>query len=320
VSPVYQSGDGGMSTKPMLAEDLVEDKLVFPCGVQPKIDGVRGCNLDGWLTGRSLKAHKNRYTTNYYSGEHYFGLDGELAAEQECHPDLCRITTSAVGTIMGEPYTVWHCFDYITEDTISLPYGERYIALMNKVQSLNNPHIKLVPMFVVNNLQELLAYESMWLDMGYEGLIKRDLNGKFKQGRSTVKEGGLLRLKRFIEEEGEVVGIVEGEINGNEAQTNELGKTFRSSRKENMVPNGMVGTLKVRSLKQVLDRDGSVLIEKDQIVTVSAGSMKHPERIYYMRNPDQLLRKIIKFKFFPKGMKDEPRFPTFKSIKIESDL
>ena len=43
-----------MSFKPQLAEDAVLDKVIFPCLVQPKIDGVRAMNLEGTLTGRSL--------------------------------------------------------------------------------------------------------------------------------------------------------------------------------------------------------------------------------------------------------------------------
>ncbi len=99
--------------KPMLAEDYVESKLKFPLIAQPKIDGVRGLNLEGQLTGRSLKAHKNLYTTAFFSQKPFKGLDGELAAQAETHPDLCRLTTSAVGTIDGEPFTLWHCFDLI---------------------------------------------------------------------------------------------------------------------------------------------------------------------------------------------------------------
>ena len=53
--------------KPLLAVNYDESKLVFPLGVQPKIDGVRGLTTEGHLTGRSLKKHKNKYTTAFYS-------------------------------------------------------------------------------------------------------------------------------------------------------------------------------------------------------------------------------------------------------------
>ena len=81
--------------KPMLATDADLDKLPSaPYIIQPKIDGVRGLNMYGELTGRSLKKHRNKYTTSFYSHSSLIGLDGELAAERETHPDLCRITSS----------------------------------------------------------------------------------------------------------------------------------------------------------------------------------------------------------------------------------
>ena len=96
----------------MLAEDFDESKLIFPLIAQPKIDGVRGLNMLGTLTGRSLKTHKNVYTTKFYSQSCLIGFDGELAANSETHPDLCRITSSALSTIAGEPFTLWWLFDY----------------------------------------------------------------------------------------------------------------------------------------------------------------------------------------------------------------
>ena len=162
--------------KPMLAEDFKEGKLRFPLGAQPKIDGVRGLNMLGSLTGRSLKSHKNKFTLAFYSHSCLVGLDGELAAQHECHPDLCRITSSAVGTISGEPYTLWWLFDYVTVETRKLGYQERYNKLIERVRELYHidndvwQHLRVVPMQVCYNLQELLEYEEKCLTEGYEGV------------------------------------------------------------------------------------------------------------------------------------------------------
>ena len=42
--------------KPQLASNYEEGNIQLPTFAQPKIDGVRGLNLDGNLVGRSLKA------------------------------------------------------------------------------------------------------------------------------------------------------------------------------------------------------------------------------------------------------------------------
>ena len=313
--------------RPMLAEDFEEGKLRFPLGIQPKIDGVRGLNMLGSLTGRSLKSHRNKFTSAFYSHSCLIGLDGELAAQHECHPDLCRITSSAVGTISGEPYTLWWLFDYVTFETKSLPYKVRYERLIERVAAIAQEnvgiwsHLRVVPMVICNNQAELDACEEKWLNEGYEGVIIRDLEGRHKEGRSTVREMGLLRIKRFIESECLVTGITEGNTNENEAQINELGKTFRSSHQENKTPNGMIGHLIGKALQTVKDpSSGKIVINEGDDIIVSPGKMSHDQRKHLFENPHLIVQHVIKYKFFPKGVKDKPRFPTFVSFKIESDI
>lgn len=310
--------------KPMLAEDFVEAKLRFPLLAQPKIDGVRGLHITGAMTGRRLKSYKNLYATRVFSHPRYKGFDGEFAAGSWSDPLLCTKTTSALSTLQGEPDLTWHVFDYLTSNTIVLPYQERYDRLVARLTTMERQDelgpLRLIPSFRCENLEQLLTYEAEWLSLGLEGVIIRDPEGLYKQGRSTVKEGGLLRIKRFIEEDAEVLAVVEGQANGNEARTNELGRTERSSHQENMVPNGLVGTLTCRLLKNIFDPVSKALIlSAGQIITVSAGSMDHKERRYYLENPDEIVLKTIKFRFFPKGIKNKPRFPTYVAMRADSD-
>lgn len=311
--------------KPMLASDFDESKLRFPLIAQPKIDGVRGLNTSGVLTGRSLKQHANTYTTQFYSRPEYTGFDGELAAEHECNPDLCRITTSALSTIDGQPFTLWHVFDLLTPDALSLNYEARYLRLLDHVVSLQRNgyagHLRVVPAELCRNLDDLLTHDTKWLDMGYEGTIIRNPLGMHKQGRSTVREGGLLRIKRFIDAEIRVGEIIEGETNLNEAKTNELGLTERSTHQENMVPNGMLGKMRGYLLADVIDpTTKKVLFQKGETVTVGAGRMPHDKRKHYFEHPDELLGSTVKFQLFPKGIKDKPRFPTYQSHRASSDM
>ena len=299
---------------PMLASDYDEAKLRFPLIAQPKVDGVRGLNLGDGLTGRSLKSHKNIYTTKFYSQKPFIGLDGELAANEETHPDLCRLTTSALGRIQGEPFTLWHLFDIINPNTVALPYEDRLAALQNHVKLMQNMvpelanRVRVIPFVLCKNLDELLHCDTMWLAKGYEGSIIRDPKGFYKEGRSTVREGGLLRIKRFTDGEALVLRVEEGETNNNEATVGLLGQTERSTHQDNMVPNGMVGRLICRDTKT------------GQEITVAPGRMTHEDRTGYFQFPQKLSGQTIKYKFFAKGVKDKPRFPTFQCIKLASDI
>jgi DNA ligase-1 len=298
--------------KPMLASDAVLEKIKYPIFVQPKIDGVRGINLNGVLTGRSLKPHANLFTTEFYSDPIYHGLDGELAAEKETHPSLCRITTSALNTIQGEPYTLWHCFDFVTEQVREQQYSVRYAILQNYVSSLHSRslglNLRVVPSIVVHNEAELLALETRFLEEGYEGVILRDPFGLYKSGRSTVREGGLLRIKVFESAEATVVSLEEGLTNHNPKEINALGQTERSTHKENMSPNGQVGCLICKAGNE------------GELFRVSPGRMTHQEREYFFRNPQEIIGKIITYQHFAKGVKDKPRFPTFQNFRAESDI
>ena len=300
-----------MKIQPMKATDWNEKKLQFPMFIQPKIDGVRGLNLEGRLTGRTLKEHANRHTTRIFSQEILRGFDGELICGNEWDDDLCRKTTSALSTIDGEPNIRWVVFDIAVPN---VPYHERLAELARRVDSLHNSshpigkRIDLIRTDTVRDMASLEEIEAQYLDMGYEGVILRAPESFYKSGRSTVTKGELLRVKRFVEEEAYVVEIIEGEENLNEAKVNALGHTERSTKQENMVPNGMVGAMICRDVKTGKD------------IRVAAGKMTHDMRKLYFEQQHLLIGKTIKYKYFPRGIKDAPRFPTFQSLRMNSDM
>lgn len=311
--------------KPHLACDADFDKLTFPKILMPKIDGVRGLNLFGGLTGRSLKKHKNKFTTNIFSHSAMLGFDGELTAGDLNHPNLCALTTSAVGTINGEPIVHWNVFDYITAQTRSMPYWRRLELITQILRDMDfsdvpfRQRVVAVDNYPVHSMRDLETAEEYFLAAGYEGLILRDPNGIHKDGRCTAKEGAYLRVKRFIDAEIQVTRIEEGRTNNNEATTNALGQTERSTHQDNMVPNGMVGAMYGELLEDVVHR-GKVLFPKGMEIKVAAGKMTHDERMQSWLNPNRLVGKIIKFQTLPIGIKDKPRMGTYQSHRMKSDI
>ena len=307
--------------KPQLAKDAIEDKIQYPCIVQPKIDGVRGLNIGGELRARSLKHHGNHHVREMFSKMEYLGLDGELYAGPDPYAqNLCRSTTSATSSHSGAPDVRWMVFDLYNAETAGMPYKERFRRLGDAVYKAPLSHrnnIGIIPSRLIHNHDELLELENDWVGVGAEGIIVRNPNSLYKQGRST-KEGQLWRIKRFVEALAEVVGIAEGNANGNEATENELGRTARSSHQENMTPNGLVGSFQCRMLEDV-DFQGKRILSIGQEITVSPGEMTHAEREHYFKNQHLIVHKAIKFKFFPHGMKDKPRFPTFVCVPNPND-
>lgn len=310
--------------KPHLACDFDESKAVLPAVVMPKIDGVRGCNLFGNLTGRSLKAFKNKHVTAMFSHSALIGFDGEFAANLETHPDLCRLTTSALNTIEGEPYLLWWLFDYVTTETINLPYLRRLDMLRERVAQVYHEaehlwhHLRVVPHSVAVNLEQVNEFDDLFLSQGYEGTIVRSIKGKHKSGRCTAREAAYLRIKRFVDFEFEATELIEGDHNANPATINALGQTERSTHAVNMIPNGMIGAIKGRLLDDVV-HGGEVLFKKGEPVQVGAGCLTHDQRKYYFEHQDEFFGMIHKAKFFPKGLKDKPRFPNWQTFRVKED-
>jgi DNA ligase-1 len=314
-----------MKIKPQLAEDAQLELLAFPCGVQPKIDGVRALNLDGTLTGRSLDPFKGYGITEYFSKGYFIGFDGEmiLGSAPASQDRLCSATTGAMGRFKGVTEMAdlhWWLFDLVCEDTIRLGYNARYEALGNVVALLNHERVHQVPMEICHNIEQVMAASAKFAEAGYEGTIIRNLRSAYKPGRST-QEGQLWRIKPWADAEVLVTGITEGQMNNNVAKTNTLGRTERSSAKAGMVPNGQVGSVQGTMLADFYDPiTKKLLFAKGLPVTIGSGEMSVEEATAYFKNPKTIVGHIAKFKHMTHGVKDLPRFPTFVSLRLREDM
>lgn len=316
-----------MTVKPQLAEDAILDQVKFPCIVQPKIDGVRALNLNGTLTGRSLKPFEGFGITEYFSRPEFIGLDGEmtLGSKPNCANRLCSLTTGAMGRfkdVTEMPDLHWWVFDLIDENTRSKSYLRRYEMLSAYLEDLRSAdRVHLVPMFMAMDVVELQGYIAGNFDQGYEGTIIRNPEAPYKPGRATQKGQELWRVKPWADAEILVTGISEGEINTNEAKKNALGRTERSSAKAGMVANGQIGSIQGVMLADFHDPfTGKLLFPKGLPVTVGSGEMTVAEAEYYFRNPNEIIGHVVKFKHMTHGVKDKPRFPTYMSHRLPQDM
>lgn len=313
-----------MTIKPQLAEDAILEQVQFPCIVQPKIDGVRALNLNGTLTGRSLDPFKGFGITEYFSHPDFIGLDGEmtLGDKPNCGNRLCSMTTGAMGRFKGVtemPDLHWWVFDYVNDTTVNMSYAARYLLLRARVIALGHPRIHLVPRHEVENADQLNALIDQHSKAGFEGTIIRNPTSVYKPGRSTL-EGQLWRVKPWGDFEILVTGITEGQVNTNEAKTNTLGRTERSSAKDGMVPNGQVGSIQGTLVNDLVVNGGDKVIKAGTPITAGSGKMTEDEAAFYFQNPDQIVGHFAKVKTMLHGVKDLPRFPTFESIRLKEDM
>lgn len=319
-------------TKPQLAEDAQLDRVIFPCGVQPKIDGVRALQLAARLTGRSLDPFEGYGITDYFTGL-FPGGDGEmtLGSKPNCTDRLCSRTTGAMGRIYEEDNKKvlithmadlhWWLFDLVTDDTVDLAYKTRYDLLAENIRRVGHPRLHLVPMEIARNRKELDAIIVRLFNEGYEGAIIRNLEAPYKEGRATQKGQQIWRVKSWADFEILVTRIFAAEENTNEKKTNSLGRSERSSAKAGKVAKEMLGSMEGTLLADFYcPISGKLLFKKGLLITAGRGEMTAKEAAAYHANPHTIVGWPVKVKHMTHGVKDLPRFPTYVAHRLRQDL
>lgn len=281
--------------------DLLQIK--YPIAVTPKIDGIRCVVLDGVPVSRSLKPIRNKRIQEALNGLPM--LDGELIQRNGNFQESTHTVMSEDG---GDNW-VFLVFDYI-QDLDNIPgYGERISQLKELAETTNlPPQIELLLPTYVYEKPELLQISQEHLTDGFEGTMIRSPSGPYKFGRSTVKEGTLLKLKQFEDFEARIIGFDQMMHNENEAKTNALGLTERSAHKENKVESGVLGSFIVQHCKH-------------PIMTFRVGTgLTAAQREQFWNDRDALVGKIIKVRAMTYGVKDLPRHPVFLGFRDPDDL
>ena len=281
--------------KPMLACEADLHKLKFPVLASPKLDGVRAIIRDGVVLSRSLKPIPNRHVQLMFGRPELEGLDGELILGDPTHPEAYRRTVSAVMSIEGEPDVDFHVFDRWDRD---YPYNEVALSYWLTIPVFSTP---------ILTMDELEEYEVALLDKGYEGVMLRDPQSPYKFGRSTAKEGYLLKLKRFADSEAEIIGFEELMHNQNEATINETGHTERSTKQDGLLPADTLGALIVRDIHSGVE------------FKIGTG-FTAAERQKFWNLRATLRGALVKYRYFPTGSKEKPRFPSFQGFRHHIDL
>lgn len=294
---------------PLLAKDFVESELRFPGWVSPKYDGIRAIVRGGRLLTRSNKLVPNRALQAKFG--HLEGFDGELILGDPCAPDVFNRTTSAVRRADGPADGIaFYVFDHVTH--LDWPYRQRYGLLLTEASLSGLDDVHPVLQGEVTNFEELLTYEQTWLELGFEGAMFRDPAAPYKCGRSTVKEGILLKIKRFEDCECMIIGFEEQKQNTNAAFINELGRTKRSTHAAGMVGKGTLGALIVRGLNGRFT---------GRVWSIGGGRGLTAEvRQQIWDRAGQVLGQTVVCEYFPIGCVDLPRFPKLKGFRMPEDL
>jgi DNA ligase-1 len=246
----------------------------------------------------------NKFTQGLFGELTYHGLDGELVVGEPYHSNCMQHTMSGTMTHEGVPEVTWYIFD---NWAIDKPYMERARWTKEFVRGLGHESFQWIPQTLIRNAEDLCAYEEARIEEGYEGVILRAPDGPYKQNRSTVKEGYMLKIKRFEDSEAEVLGSYELQHNDNEATIDARGHTKRSTHQANKRDAGVLGGLHVRDIYTGIEFDLGTGFTAEQRKNLWEG------RRY-------LVGKLVKYKHFPVGVVEKPRHPIYLGFRDRRDV
>ena len=128
------------------------------------------------------------------------------------------------------------------------------------------------------------AYDQAIIDE-YEGLVLVKKDSMYKQGRATLKENTILKLKDDKQEfDGKIVSVEEGTFarEGSARTVNELGRTVTSKLKEDRVPGGYCKGFRVR-------------MDDGRELTVSLRGFNHEFKEEIWENPTEFVGAWVRF-------------------------
>ena len=300
-----------MITRPMLAVNVDDvNNLRFPAFCTPKLDGIRCLIINGKAVTRKFKPIPNHYIRETLEATCPDGFDGEIL--------MTGLTFNQVQSLVmtedkTEPFE-YHIFDYVKSD-LNKPYIDRMKDLHDISIELGNinggvgcPFLHYLFPVEINNIEELNVFEEHCLINGYEGCMTRIPSGKYKCGRSTMKEQLLLKIKRFNDAEAIILNFEEKLHNTNVKEVSELGLSKRASNKENLIPANTLGSILVQDIT-------------NPTMFFSIGSGFDDElRQEIWNNKHKYIGKTVTYKSQPSGAKDLPRFPVFKGFRDSIDM
>lgn len=312
--------------KPMLAAkpepeelDVVLAALAYPAYYSPKLDGIRATVQNGKLYSRALKLIPNKAMQALWGHPEFEGLDGEIIVGPPTAENCFNRSTSTVmSRDKSAESAVFNVFDMLDELE---PFSIRSANVHYRVNELRGMQCIAVPHEVIRTYAGALKYEERMTKRGHEGVMRRSTLGGYKHGRSTLKEGGLIAIKRFVDAEAVILNTYEQEENTNAQVLSELGRMKRSSHKAGKVGKGTLGGFTVTLITDARCSFNLANVPLEKQFNIGSGvGLTDAVRAELWQRRKSLVGKIIKLRYQKVGTMEKPRIPIFLGFRDPKDL
>jgi len=224
--------ENGKTIYPMLAHKYDSKKpkkngIVFPCLVQPKLDGLR-CLIyvksDGEIVAQSRTGgifetmdHILDQLAPLFAKNPQIVLDGELYTTEIPFESLAGFIKKKYTTAEDKKsieQIEYHIYDVVDSH---LPFSKRIVKLNTMLRDLGYKKdgakssvksIKFVKTYPAETDAEFYQLFQQFISEGYEGAMLRNFAGLYKQ---NTRSNDLQKYKEFQEEEYKIVGFAQGE-------------------------------------------------------------------------------------------------------------
>lgn len=202
----------------------------LPVLVQAKFDGIRmlAKNIDGRIRLRSRENNEFSFMDHIREASgailRYLPpgteLDGEAYTEDLSFEKITSVTRQVNERSPLEDKIKYFIFDVILPE--DYPYEERmdlFQKAFNKAQKDTDlSAICVVVSHEVDNEDDIMKYHDLFVDRGYEGLMVRAMGGhkptkaqlELSFYQPDKRSAGLLKFKKFFDDEFKVVGVTHG--------------------------------------------------------------------------------------------------------------
>jgi len=272
---------------------VITDDVSYPVRVEPKLDGLRlvAVKRNGKVTfhtrnGNILETLPQIRKALEDAKYDNIVLDGESMGRDWNESASVMHASKNMHDDSNMVYNVFDAMDVKQWDAQSCPLtlSERQNVLSEVVDLIGNPMVAHVPHVIANNETELMDYYETQLDLGFEGVMLKDVQGLYTFDRSKA----MLKMKPMTTYEGTVVAWYEG--------------------REDTKLKGIFGGF-------------HMLLSNGVITRVGGGFSDAVRKEFTAKGCDSYVGKIIEVKGQPPLTKDgRIRFPVFQRFRDLRDV
>ena len=229
--PTVATNENAVKVFPMLAHTYeplssknTKNGIVFPCYVQPKLDGLRCiCYLvpnGSSSSGESKVVAQSRTGAYFETVEHICAelrpillktpgliLDGELYTAELPFEELAglikRKKSSDAADVQRIQLVKYHIYDIV----VGGDYSERHARIVGAISKADKcHHLEVVHTQLIHTVGEFKQAFGEYVAAGYEGIMLRNADGVYRQ---NYRSHDLQKYKEFVESEYPIVGFKE---------------------------------------------------------------------------------------------------------------